>query len=487
MQTISYSPQSITLDPVSRIEGHLKVEVTIDTVNGLQVVVDAKTTGTLFRGIETILANRNPLDAPDITQRICGVCPVSHALASTSALENAANITVPLNARVMRNLVLGANFLQSHILHFYVLSVLDFVDGPAMPPWQPSWSADKRIAGSAAQELVDHYVKALEIRRKCHETGALFGGRLPHPPAFVPGGFTTSLRQERIDKFRQLLAEISDFISNIYLPDVDRISSAYSDYFHVGSGCRNLLAYGVFDLDELGRNKLLRRGIAQQGSTSIKPLDIGSITEQVKHSWYADEGNGLNPSAGVTQPAFPKNPDAYSWLKAPRYQDQPFEAGPLARMWINGNYQNGISVMDRHLARAQEAALVADAMSRWIDELQPSEPVYRTFKIPLNAAGIGLTEAPRGALGHWHRISASKTGSYQIITPTCWNASPRDSLNVLGPVEQALLGTPVDNTDQPVEVVRVIHSFDPCLSCAVHVIRPKDRARIHVISDSITA
>ena len=481
MQSISYTAKSITLDPVSRIEGHLKVDVVVDMVDGRQVVVDAKTTGTMFRGIETILTNRSPLDAPDITQRICGVCPVSHAIAASSALENAIGMSIPTNARIMRNLVLGANFLQSHILHFYVLSALDFVDGPAMPPWQPSWSADKRIARDSAQPLVDHYVKALEMRRKCHEMGAIFGGKLPHPPTFVPGGFTTSIRKERIDQFRQYLAEISDFIKNIYIPDVHLVGAKYSDYFQIGAGCRNLIAYGAFDLDDAGTTRLLRRGIAQKDSTTITPLDVNAITEKVTYSWYADGGDSLNPANGVTQPVYPKTAEAYSWLKAPRYLEEPFEAGPLARMWINGSYSNGISVMDRHLSRAEEAAKIADAMSSWLNELQEGAPVYFTYRVPLNAAGIGLTEAPRGALGHWHRITSSKTGRYQIITPTCWNASPRDGRRVPGPIEQALLGTPVGNPDEPVEVLRVIHSFDPCLSCAVHVMRPAEGAKVFTI------
>ncbi len=482
MQSITYTTKSIILDPVSRIEGHLKVEVVLDTVNGRQVVVDAKATGTLFRGIETILLNRNPQDAPDITQRICGVCPVSHALAASSALENAARMTVPANARILRNLVLGANFLQSHILHFYVLSALDFVDGPAMPPWQPSWNADKRVAGNNAQSLVEHYVQALDIRRKCHEMGALFGGRLPHPPSFVAGGFTTSLRSDRIEKFRQYLAEISNFIRDVYIPDVNKVGVAYQDYFQIGAGCRNLIAYGVFDQDDAGNTKLLRRGLAQNGSTAIKALDVKNITEKVTYSWYADSSNNLNPANGVTQPVFPKSEDAYSWLKAPRYLDQPYEAGPLARMWVNGSYQHGISVMDRHLARAEEAVKIADAMRLWLDQLQAGSPAYRSFTTPASGAGIGLTEAPRGALGHWHRITSSKTSRYQIITPTCWNASPRDGRGVRGPIEQALMGTPVENAEEPIEVVRVIHSFDPCLSCAVHVMRPGNASKVFAVN-----
>ena len=192
MATLTLTPQALSIDPVSRIEGHLRVEVVVDFVDGQSRVVDARLSGTLFRGFEKILENRPPLDAPDITQRICGVCPVSHGLAASMALENAARLTPPPNARVMRNLVLGSNFLQSHILHFYVLSLADFVAGPSMPPWEPAWTADQRITGTDAARLVNNYLRALDIRRRCHEMGAIFGGKLPHPPAFVPGGFTTT-------------------------------------------------------------------------------------------------------------------------------------------------------------------------------------------------------------------------------------------------------------------------------------------------------
>jgi len=477
MGTISYTPQSITLDPVSRVEGHLKVQVTVKQNS----VTDARITGTMFRGIEKILANRTPLDAPDITQRICGVCPVSHALAASVTLEKAAGFTPPANARIMRNLVLGANFLQSHILHFYVLSALDYVDGPAMPPWQPSWSSGKRVKGDTATKLVNNYVAALDIRRKCHEMGAFFGGRLPHPPSFVPGGFTTTPRKERIELFKKYLAEVSAFIRDVYIPDVNLVGSAYSDYLKIGAGYGNLLAYGVFDLDDSGTNKLLKRGASYRGSVPVTTVDTMAITEKVTYSWYASQSDNRNPVSGDTTPQFPKG-DAYSWLKAPRYNSEPCEVGPLARMWVNGDYQHGISVMDRHLSRAEEASKVAAAMAKWVEELNPTAPVYRQYTVPVSGSGVGLTEAPRGALGHWINISERKTANYQIITPTCWNASPMDDSKRYGPIEKALIGTPVDNINQPIEVVRVIHSFDPCLSCAVHVMRPSGEARVFTLA-----
>jgi len=476
-------PTILTIDPVTRLEGHLKIEVAVDWVKGIQQVVDAHAVGTMFRGLETILANRAPQDAPDITQRICGVCPVSHGMAASLALDTAANLTIPENARIMRNLVLGSNYLQSHILHFYHLSLQDFVEGPGMAPWQPSWHVDKRLGAADTQTLVNHYVSALDMRRKAHEMGAIFGGRLPHPPTFVPGGFTTTPRPARISKFKSYIAELTAFIADTYLPDLDTVALAYTDYFQVGRGKGNLLAYGVFDLDSAGRTKLLSRGRVVDGASTVQAVDLTAITEQVTYSWYDNRTNDLRPSAGMTAPQYPK-PGAYSWLKAPRYQNAPYEVGPLARMWVNGDYRNGISVMDRHHARAHEALKIATALQQWVSQLDPSGAVYRQYSTPASATAYGLTEAPRGALGHWVRIANGKIANYQVVTPTCWNASPRDGTGVRGPIEEALIGTPVLDPAQPIEVLRVIHSFDPCLSCAVHVMRPAEGAKIFALSHS---
>jgi hydrogenase large subunit len=470
----------VSVDPVTRLEGHLKIEVTVEMDDGAQRVVDAKATGTMFRGLENILVNRPPDDAPDITQRICGVCPVSHGMAAVSALDSAARLTAPDNARIMRNLVLGANFVQSHILHFYHLAVQDFIDGPAMPPWQPSWASDKRVDKATTDTLVGHYVTALDMRRSAHEMGALFGGRLPHPPAFVPGGFTNSVRPDRIANFQSYLNLLIPFIQNTYIPDVNALGGYYPDYYQIGRGSGNLLAYGVFDQDAGGSNKLLRRGRVINGSTSVQSVDLDQITEQVGYSWYANSSDDRQPSEGVTSPQYPKT-NAYSWLKAPRYNDRPYEVGPLARMWVNGNYSRGISVMDRHVARAQEALKVAQAMQTWVTQLNPAAPVYQQFNVPSSASSYGLTEAPRGALGHWLGIRNYKISNYQVVTPTCWNASPKDSSGVHGPLEQAIIGTSVKNLAEPVEVLRVIHSYDPCLSCAVHVMRPKQGVRIFAL------
>jgi hydrogenase large subunit len=461
----------IVMDPITRLEGHLKIEISVDTVNGAQQVVDAWASGTMYRGFENLLTNRDPFDAPHFTQRICGVCPVAHSLASVSALDKAYAVSVPNNARIMRNLVLGSNFVQSHILHFYHLSAPDYIDGPDMPPWQPSWKADKRIDPTTTDLLVSHYVTALDMRRKAHEMGAIFGGRMPDPPAYLAGGFTTVPKAEMKTKFKTYLNELIGFIQDVYLPDVKALAAVYSDYGAIGVGRRNLLSFGVFDLETTGRTKLFKRGRVIGAQGSPQNLDTNAISEEVTYGWYADNTNHLNPAQGETVPQFPKN-EAYSWLKAPRYLNEAYEVGPLARMWVNGDYRKGVSVMDRHLARAQETLKVAQAMSTWVEQLTPGQTAYKSFKRLSNSKGIGLTEAPRGAIGHWLEISAGKLAHYQILTPTCWNASPRDGAGVHGPMEEALIGTPVKDTKEPVEVLRVIHSFDPCLSCAVHIIRP---------------
>ncbi|MBC8274746.1 MAG: nickel-dependent hydrogenase large subunit [Chloroflexi bacterium] len=474
---------TIKIDPLTRIEGHLAIEVIVDTVDNVQQVLDAKSSGTMFRGFEIILRGRDPFDAPHYTQRICGVCPISHGMASCMTLEDALGVTPPPNGRIMRNLVLGANFIMSHILHFYHLAALDYInteDAIPMPPWVPAYVTPDMVTGEKAATLVSHYVDALAIRRKAHQMAAIFGGKLPCAPSFVPGGCTEVPTQEKIDDFRALLTELRTFIGDVgqgtYIPDVLTVAGAFPQYYNIGKGCGNLLAYGVFDLNASG-SKLLHGGRLTDGVFGdVYPTQI---REYLRFSKY--DGAALNPANGVTVPDANKE-EAYSWLKAPRYDDKVYETGPLARITVNGGYPTdiikGISVLDRHAARALEAKLVADSMVGWLEELEGNldGPVYAESSNSTSGTGIGLTEAPRGALGHWITIRSRKIDRYQVVTPTNWNASPMDDLGQLGPIEQALKGTPVADLNQPIEILRVVHSFDPCLACSVHMLRPgKDK------------
>ncbi|MFI4912169.1 MAG: nickel-dependent hydrogenase large subunit [Sedimentisphaeraceae bacterium JB056] len=473
-------PSTIKIDPVTRIEGHLSIEVTVDKVDGQDKVIAAKSSGTMFRGFERILQGHDAFDAVQITQRICGVCPVSHAMASSMALEGAFNSTPPANGRIVRNLVLGANFLQSHILHFYHLCALDYIDTTGIldiAPWSNRYVTPDMVKGNLAATLVNHYVQALEMRRKAHQMGAIFGGKLPCCASFAPGGCTEVATSSNISAYRALLSELRSFIDNVFIPDVLTVAGAFGEYFELGQGSKNLIAYGVFDLDSTGSNKLLRSGKCENptsGNSNYSPLDITKIAEYVGYSKYSSP-SGLNPVSGQTT-TYAEKPGAYSWIKAPRYENKVFEAGPLARMWINGDYTGGVSAMDRIAARAYETKKVADAMNGWLNSLSAGVTSYTKTYVAANASGIGLTEAPRGAVGHWVSTdSSAKIAHYQILTPTAWNASPMDDYGNNGAMEQALIGTPVANMTQPIELLRVIHSFDPCLACSVHMLRPDSK------------
>jgi hydrogenase large subunit len=464
--------QTIRIAPVTRIEGHLDVELTVDAVQGRMEVVDAKCQGTMFRGFEMLMKGRDPRDATHYTQRICGVCPTAHGMASSKVLESAFNVAPTDNGRIMRNFILGANYLQSHILHFYHLAAPDYIDTTGildMSPWTPRYTSDDMASGELAQTLVGHYVLALSMRRKAHQLGAIFGGKLPCAPSMVPGGCSSRLTTQMVAQCRPLLAELRDFIDNIMVTEAAAVAELFPAYLNIGRGHGNLLAFGVFDLDAQGNNKLLRRG----RSTDGQDLDVNtaSIREYVAYSRYTAASGNRTPASGITEPMYDKA-EAYSWLKAPRYDNRPHEVGPLARMWVNGDYRRGIGVTHRLLARSLEAKKVADAMSDWLDQLRPGQPTYQHAGTPATASGEGLTEAARGALGHWLQISNGRISSYQFVSPTTWNCSPKDDLGQHGAMEQAMIGTPVANMEQPIEVLRVIHSFDPCLACSVHLVRP---------------
>lgn len=455
---------TINLDPVTRLEGHMKVSVTLNSSN---IVTDAKSTGNMFRGFEQILVNRPAKDASFITQRICGVCPVSHALASAKATESVLKFKPTLQGLLLRNLVQGADFIQSNILHFYHLSVMDYISGPQLSPWAPSLTQDLRFSSSDTQTLVNNYIAALTIRRKAHEMGAIFCGKLPHAANIVPGGITAKPTAEDISTFKSLLSEVEVFVNSQYKNDVYLLAKTYKDYYYIGKGYGNLICFGAFDNDNSG-NMLFPSGIITGKSKA--QLNLSKIREDVRYSWYSSV-SAKPPSKGSTVPEANK-PDAYSWLKSPRYNSLPYEAGPLARMSMSGDYKRGISVIDRHIARYIETAKIIKSMKDWIEQISVGVSGYTDIGDPISGAGYGLTEASRGALGHWLSVNNSKISRYQIITPTCWNASPKDDADKYGPIEKALIGTYVENPEAPVELLRIVHSFDPCLACAVHVISP---------------
>ena len=482
----------VMVDPLTRIEGHLRVEAVVED----GAVTEARLGGTLYRGFEQILVGRDPLDAVQITQRFCGVCPTAHAVASSQCLDNALGIMPPDNGRVIRNLIQGANYIQSHILHFYHLASLDFVRGPEIPPFIPRYEADYRLPKTTSDEIVNHYVQALQIRLKAHEMSAVFSGKMPHCATVVPGGVTVTPGVDKVTTFLWRLKELRDFIHNVYIPDVITIAEVYRDYAEMGAGPGSYLCYGGFDLDNepevTKRKRFFPAGRVRGGK--MEPLDPSRITEDVNSSWYKSPTH-LPPGAGETLPD-PAKKSGYTWLKAPRYDNAVYEVGPLARAAVvrtgGGNPmlmkaqdealthlrlkpENLHSVIGRHLCRALETQVLADAMADWVLQIKLDQPVATPFAMPGQAKGVGLWEASRGALGHWITIQDKKIERYQAVVPTTWNASPHDDRGQPGAIEQALVGAPVKDPVNPFSVARIVRSFDPCIACSVHLLTPRGR------------
>lgn len=507
----------ISIDPVTRIEGHMRIDVEVEG----GVVVDAWSSGTMFRGLEMLLKGKHPWDAQQVTQRICGVCPLVHGTAASYNLDDAMGVELPENARIIRNLCLGANFIQSHVLHFYHLAALDYVDVTAVVnyqgnepglkmlkekivslagvndlyPFMPRYSSPDYIGQPGgpgdpdlATELVGHYVEALETRKKAHEMLSIFYGRMPSFVGTVPGGVTRPPDLSSIMAFQSRLAELQQWIDHVYLPDILTIAGVaqFAPFMKAGDSGGNYMAYGGFDQDRSGTEKFLPSGVITGNDLKdTRPFEEEVITESVRHSWYTEACEGLHPSRGMTEPE-PGKKDAYSYIKAPRYRGMPMEVGPLARMLVKkpgqmmdlatdlGLLEDPVKfgILPRHAARAVECKLVADEMQTWLTQLEPGEPIWDKRPIPGEATGRGLVEGPRGALGHWISIRNRKIENYQAVVPTTWNASPRDSDGNRGPIENSLIGIPVEDPDNPINVVRCIRSFDPCLACAIHLIHP---------------
>ncbi|MBU0992235.1 MAG: nickel-dependent hydrogenase large subunit [Proteobacteria bacterium] len=502
--------RTIDIDPITRIEGHLAIRVEVESGK----VVSAYSAGEMFRGFEQILTGRDPLDAQQITQRICGVCPVSHGMASVQAQEEAYGVSPPSNGRIIRNIILAANYIQSHIIHFYHLSALDFVDiakiaaytgkDPALlelKDWVNAQLSSKSLYPAAPflprydsnyienTELnilaIKHYLDALSMRALAHKLGAIFAGKLPHTTTIVPGGVTEIVTAKKIAACLSMMKTLQSFIDHSYVPDVIAVASAFPEYFNMGKGYGNFLGYGVFPENDGNSNHLFSNGAIIDGQ--IYELDPMKITEDVAYSLFSSE-SGLSPDLGRTEPA-PEKHKAYSWIKAPRYGGKVMEVGSLARLMISHKKGRNpvvtkhidallartglkpdalISAMGRHAARAIESQILAERCIEWIENLNVGKPVFNDFEICKTGRGVGLTEAPRGALGHWINIENYKIANYQCVVPTTWNCSPRDDRGIPGAVEFALIGTPVTDEKNPMAVARVVRSFDPCIACAVH-------------------
>ena len=529
----------ITIDPITRIEGHLRIDVEVEGGK----VTNAWSSGQMFRGIENMLTGRDPRDAHHFVQRSCGVCTYIHALSSVRAVEDALDLQIPENARIIRNLLHGAQYQQDHIVHFYHLHALDWVDIvsalSADPVKTAKFSANnsgrpesaeyfKTVQGTL-QNFVNsgqlgpfnngywghpamklppeanlmasaHYLEALKLQAKAATMHAILGGKNPHPQSLVVGGVTLSsdLTIKNLENFESIWKETKKFIDEIYIPDLLAVAGVYKDWGAIG-GNKNFLAYGDFPLND-DESKLFFPGGYLMGDLKYRSYDDKKVTEDVSHGWY-EKGSAKHPYTGETKPLaedIKHTDDHYSWSKAPRYNGAPMEVGPLARVLIA--YAKGdkavqklvggvlkklnvgadalFSTLGRTAARGLETVLVGNEMGGWLNQLKDNiskgkTKTYQEWSFPKGEVrGRGLNDVPRGALGHWIVIKGGKIKNYQYVVPTTWNMSPRDAKGVKGPYENALIGTPIADPKRPLEVLRTIHSFDPCIACAVHVIDP---------------
>ncbi|MFK4764892.1 nickel-dependent hydrogenase large subunit [Desulfobaculum sp. SPO524] len=542
----------VVIDPINRIEGHLRIEVEVE--NGR--VKNAWSSSQLFRGLELILQGRDPRDAKHFTQRACGVCTHVHALASTRCVDNAIGVDkrIPESGRILRNMLLGAQFMHDHIVHFYHLHALDWVDVVSALSASPKGAADlangaglghrkhtvkeleetqarlKKFVGSgqlgifsnayflephAAYKLppelnllaTHHYLQALKLQILPARMMAIIGGKNPHTQSLYEGGITCydALKKENLAQFKALYQETIEFVNNTYLPDILAVAPYYLDWGGIG-GTTHFQSCGEFPTDEADMySRFMPSGVIyNRDIANIHDFDLKKIEESVKYSWYKD-GDPKHPWHGVTEPEYTgmdrmtsEDTGKYSWMKAPRYNDKATEVGPLAQVLVA--YGRGhkptvevvnkvlstlgvgpealFSTLGRTAARCIETKVIGDEMVNWIEQLEKNISMGKTdivapFEMPDKAFGVGLVNAPRGTLSHWVEIEGGKIKNFQLVVPSTWNLGPRSDDGTLSPVEEALIGTPVFDPKRPVEILRTVHSYDPCIACGVHVIDPE--------------
>ncbi len=553
--------QRITVDPITRIEGHLRIDVEVEDA----AITKAWSSGQMWRGIEVILKGRDPRDAWLFTQRICGVCTTVHALASVRTVENALGMEIPMNAQYIRNLIMSLHALHDHIVHFYVLSALDWVDvvsalkadikkTVALSETLSNWPGNSYNRFKAVQEkvkaivdsgqlgpfangywghpamtlppeanlmAVSHYLEALDYQRKADKAIAILSGKNPHIQNMSVGGVTaainpdneTTLNIDRLYWVKQLAQEVRGFVQQVYLPDVIAIGALYKDWLAYGAGVTNYLAVPDMPLDTRGTTFDMPGGtIIGADLKTVKPITgfndpyfKKSVAESIAHSWYKGDWS-RHPFKEETVPDYTDFQDEgkYSWIKAPRFKDMPMQVGPLAQVMVGyaqghaltkkyvddalsrvsslAGVQVGAAALHstpgRHLARAIRAAMLADlALEHWehlVTNIGTGD--LKIFNKPTfpkgEQMGLGFHEAPRGALSHWIIIRDGKINNYQCVVPSTWNAGPRDGKGLPGPYEASLVGNPMADPQLPLEVLRTIHSFDPCIACAVHMLDP---------------
>jgi len=452
----------ITINPITRISGFLEIQAEVEN----NKIVDAKSSGMLFRGFEKMLKGRPPIDAIYFTERICGICSTAHSMASTLALEDILNINPNENDKMIRDFMHGCEFIQNHLRHFYQYTLPDFVKGPEIQPLYGITHDDYRLPEKLNIKISKHYIESIQYSRLAHEMLAVLGGKAPHNHGIFVGGVTVNLDASKFIKIKSILNSIKEFVINRMIPDVYTIAEYYQDYFHNGEGYKNLMSYGVFDTYIERDLFYISPQILVDGQK--QEFNSDKITENIYRAWYEANKIEQRPFDPTVDENVYKE-EAYSWIKAPRYEGYAMEVGPLARMYLSGGYTRGISTMDRTIARVLEVKKIIGIMEGLLDRVILEPANQDRYEFPQKARGKGLIDTTRGGLGHWVSIGNQQIENYGIITPTTWNLSPEDSSGIKGVVEKALIGTKIKDIKNPVEIGRIVRSFDPCVSCATHV------------------
>lgn len=459
----------ITIDPITRISGFLEIRAEVEE----DTIVQANASGLLFRGFEKMLIGRPPLDAIYFTERICGICSTAHATASTLALEDALKITPSLNDSYIRDLIHGFEFIQNHLRHFYLLSMPSYAKISSIKLVEESKYSDYRLLEKDNKAIEEHYFKSIELSKLAHEGLALLGGKAPHNHGIFVGGVTVNIDAYKLEKVKSIIRNIKAFVTDVMKEDAYLISRYYYDYFKKGQAYPYFMSYGVFDKYDEPDITYVKAGIMQNGLR--KSLEPNKITEEIHYAWYKKDNSSEDVDMTKT--------DAYTFIKAPRYSDLPMEVGPLARMIVSGDYSNSNnSCMDRNIARVLETEKILNIMENLTKRIELKENNQKAYEIPDKAYGAGLVDTTRGALGHWIEIENKVIKHYNIITPSVWNLSPKDDLNNPGAAEKSLIGTKINNLDQPIEIGRIIRSFDPCVSCATHLISNGEEKEVVEVS-----
>lgn len=451
-------PEKISFSPVTRISGLLSIDLYLGADGRVK---EANVAGEQFRGFEAMLKGRRITDAVYFTQRICGICSMAHGFTAARLVERIYGITPPPELVLLQQIMLGAEFLQNHIRHFYLLALPDYLDTAFLTNSNiQNPIHNLRLNPMEQEQLTAHYFLAMEYSRKCHDALAVFGGKIPHQHGLTPEGVAVFPDADRRKQFLSLLQQIQEFLTNVQLQDVYLLTKVYPEYFHTGSGPHRYISFGLFDPRFGGH---FPAGILNQGE--LIPVNPEEIRQSIAYSWF-------ETSDSETRPA-PEKPLAYTWVKAPRYHGLSFEGGPLARKIIrSGNTTPGGmagGVMARLVARAEEAVLISTWMEDWMKQLPRDGQYIHPLANPVTNQAIQMTDAPRGPLLHGMASVNEEIASYRIITPSTWNFSPKDENGIRGPAEESLIGASADPAD-PVEPGRIIRSFDPCLSCATHFI-----------------